>query len=102
VTGSSTLEIVDQLSVSSAACKVVVDPLGRVSVHGGRSNFDGSVLRTSANGNSGTWDDYDLAAGASFYAMTIDDEGSVYLAGECVDPETGAWLGGCIRKLTAP
>jgi hypothetical protein len=100
--GSTTVAIVDQLSVSSGAAKVGVDSTGRVYVHGGRSGFDGSVLRTSANGNAATWGDYDLAAGASFYAMTIDDEGSVYLAGECVDPATGAWLGGCIRKLPAP
>jgi hypothetical protein len=100
--GASSVQVVDQLPVASYALKVGVDAVGRVYVHGGRSDFDGSVLRTSADGTSGTWVDHDLAAGAYFYAMTIDDEGSVYLAGECADPETGAWLGGCIRKLPAP
>jgi hypothetical protein len=100
--GASSVQVVDQLLVASYALKVGADAVGRVYVHGGRSGFDGSVLRTSSNGNAATWDDHDLAAGASIYAMTIDDEGSVYLAGECVDPETGAWLGGCIRKLPAP
>ena len=97
--GAASVQVVDQLPVASAALKVGVDSTGRVYVHGGRSGFDGSVLRTSANGNAATWDDYDLAAGASFYAMTIDDEGSVYLAGELCEP--GACLG-CIRKLPAP
>jgi hypothetical protein len=100
--GTSSVQVVDQLTVASYASKVGVDSTGRVYVEGGRSGFDGSVLRTIANGTSGTWDDHYLAAGAYFYGMTIDDEGSIYLAGECVDPETGAWLGGCIRKLPAP
>jgi hypothetical protein len=55
--GSSTVEIVDQFAVSSAAYNVAVDGLGRDYVHGGRSGFDGSMVRASASGNSGTWDD---------------------------------------------
>lgn len=97
--GASSVQVVDQLTVASAALKVGVDAVGRVYVQGGRSGFDGSVLRTSANGSSGTWADYDLAAGASCYAMTIDDEGSVYLAGEVC--ASGTCLG-YIRKLPAP
>lgn len=99
--GASSVQVVDQLPVASAALKVGVDSTGRVYVHGGRSGFDGSVVRISANGNAATWSDYDLAPGASFYGMTIDDEGSVYLAGECYDAELNWWLG-CIRKLPAP
>lgn len=99
--GSSTAAIVDQLSVSSYAAKVGVDALGRVYVQGGRSGFDGSVVRASANGNSGTWGDFDLAENATFYGITLDDEGSLYLAGECYDAELD-WSLGCIRKLSAP
>jgi hypothetical protein len=96
---ASTVEIVDQLTVSSAAHKVAVDALGRVYVQGGRSGFDGSVVRASVNGNSNTWDDYDLSPSASFYGMTLDDEGSLYLAGELC--ELDACLG-YIRKLPVP
>jgi hypothetical protein len=99
--GASSGQIVDQLPASSYALKAAVDAAGRVYVHGGRSGFDGSVLRASLNGNSGTWDDYDLAPGASFYGMALDDEGSLYLAGDCYDAELDWWLG-CIRKLPAP
>jgi hypothetical protein len=95
------VEIVDQLTVSSAAYNVVVDGLGRVYVHGGRSGLNDSVVRASASGNPGSWGDYDLATSASFYGMTLDDERSLYLAGECYDAELDWWLG-CIRKLPAP
>jgi len=99
--GASSVQVVDQLPLASTALKVGVDSTGRVYVQGGRSGYDGSVLRTSATGNFGTWGDNDLAAGASFYGMTLDDEGSLHLAGECYDAESGQWLG-CIRKLPAP
>jgi hypothetical protein len=97
--GAASVQVVDQLPVASSAFKVAVDSTGRVYVHGGRFGFDGSVLRTSPNGNSGTWDDYDLAENASFYGMTLDDEGSLYLAGELCEPD--ACLG-YIRKLPSP
>ncbi|MCW5551054.1 MAG: hypothetical protein KIS67_02690 [Verrucomicrobiae bacterium] len=97
--GASNVEIVDQLTVSSAAYKVAVDALGRVYVQGGRSGFDGSVVRASVNGNSGSWGDYDLAENASFYGMNLDNEGSLYLAGELCEPD--ACLG-YVRKSPAP
>ncbi len=97
--GSSTVDIVDQLTVSSGAYNVAVDGSGRVYVHGLRSGFDGAVVRTSASGNAGAWGDYDLAANTTFYGMTLDDEGSLYLAGELCEPD--ACLG-CVRKLPAP
>ncbi len=101
--GESTVEIVDQIPCSSTAFKVAVDSTGRVYVHGrcGLSYLDDSVVRASVNGNSDTWDDYDLSPGASFYGMTLDDHASLYLAGECYDAELDWWLG-CIRKLPAP
>lgn len=93
------MEIVDQFTVSSAAHKVAVDALGRVYVHGRRSGFEGSVVRASVNGNSNTRDDYDLSPGASFDGMTLDDEESLYLAGEHCEPD--ACLG-YVRKLPVP
>jgi hypothetical protein len=80
--GASSVQVVDQLPVSSYALKAAVDAEGRVYVHGGRNDSEGSVPRASVNGNSGTWGDHDLVPGASFYAMTLDDEGSLYLAGD--------------------
>lgn len=101
--GSSTVEIVDQIPSSSTAFKVAVDSTGRVYVHGSRglSYLDDSVVRASMNGNSGTWVDHDLSPGAAFYGMTLDAEGSLYLAGDCYDAELDLWLG-CVRKLPAP
>ena len=99
--GAASVQVVDQLPVASAALNVGVDSTGRVYVMGGRSSFHGSVVRASVNGNAPTWSDYNLAASASFYGMTIDDESSVHLAGDCYDAELNWWLG-CIRKLPAP
>lgn len=97
--GTSTVVTVDQHPMSSSASKVAVYAIGRVYVEGGRSGFDGSVLRASASGNAGEWGDYDLAANTTFYGMTLDDEGSLYLAGEVC--ESDACLG-YVRKLPAP
>jgi hypothetical protein len=100
--GASAIQVVDQVPAASRAeVGVVVDAAGQVYVNGWLSGVQGSVLRTSANGNAGEWGDYDLALGAGFYGMTLDDEGSLYLAGECYDAQSDQWLG-CIRKLPAP
>ena len=100
--GASAIEVVDQVPAASRAdVGVAVDAAGQVYVSGWQNGFPGSVLRASANGNFGTWIDYDSVLDALFYGMTLDDEGSLYLAGEGYDTQQDRWQG-CIRRLPAP